>query len=125
MPKDIVGIGWEHSDYDLKWNTWESDSFSSKRTATTNNVAWEFNDEDAHHYYAGDGDGVMFQGWADVELSPTNPLSERSIIVNYQHTWLGGSIKGASFDSSGGMSISVSIDTQKWNAPKRAYSNDS
>lgn len=124
-PKDIVGIGWEHSDYDIKWDTWESDSFSSKRVASTENVAWEFSDENAHHYYAGDGDGVMFEGWADVELEPTNPLSERSIIVNYQHTWTSGSVTGVSFDSTGVMSIGVTLETSKWSGPKQAHSNDS
>ncbi|WP_410766058.1 hypothetical protein [Haloferax sp. DFSO60] len=123
-PKDIVGIGWEHSDYDIVWDTWESDSFSSKRVATTNNVAWEFNDEDAHHYYAGDGDGINFQGWADVELTPTEDISNRSIIVNYQHTWVGGSVTGVSFDGSGGMSIGVSLEAKKWDSPRQAYSSD-
>ncbi len=30
-PKDVIGIGWEHTDYDIKWGTWESSSYVSQR----------------------------------------------------------------------------------------------
>lgn len=125
-PNDVVGIGWEHSDYDIKWNSWSSDQYSTQQIATTNNVAWQFDDYNAAiEYVQSDPVDSLFYGWVDAELDPTNPLSERSIIVSYQHTWVGGSVSGISFDSSGSMSISASLETKKWDSPKQAYSSDS
>ncbi|WP_277523550.1 hypothetical protein [Natrinema salsiterrestre] len=51
-------------------------------------------------------------------------MDERAIIVNYQHTWVGGEVTGFSFGDDGAMSISVDITTKKWDKPKRAHSDD-
>lgn len=37
-PKDIVGIAWEHSDYDLVWDSWNGGSHTSKREASVNTL---------------------------------------------------------------------------------------
>lgn len=123
QPKDIVGIGWEHTDYDIKWNTWDSSKYTSQRMATTNNVAWEFDDYTANTNQV-TGSGLLFYGFASVELTGTNPIGQRSIIVNYQHTWVGGKVTSISFDTSGAMGIGVSYETKKWNTPRQAHSND-
>lgn len=124
-PKDVVGIGWEHSDYDINWDSWESDKYSTQETATVNNCAWKFSDGNATDEYVHEGaSDHVFYGFCDVELTPTNPIEERAILLNYQHTWLGGTVNGISFDSSGGMSASFAIETQSWSSPEKMKYND-
>lgn len=126
-PVDIIGIGWEHSDYDINWNSWWSDAHSTQKKATTNNVAWRFDDLSAYaDQFEGTSNGdLCFRGHADVKLKPTNPINERSIIVNYMHTWFGGSVSGVTFDPSGGMAVATGVKCKQWNGPKQAHSNDS
>lgn len=122
-PEDVVGIGWEHTDYDIEWDTWNSTEYASYWDSSHNDIVWKFSDTDAYMNRA-DGDDHLYGGWASVEMDGTNPVDERSILVSYQHTWVGGEVTGFSFDSSGALSITVDFTAKKWDRPKRAHSED-
>ncbi|MDF9747493.1 hypothetical protein [Natrinema salsiterrestre] len=47
-PEDVIGIGWEHSDYDIEWDTWDSTEYASYWDSSFNDVVWKFSDTDAY-----------------------------------------------------------------------------
>jgi hypothetical protein len=127
-PEDIVGIGWESSDYDRvvgnpKGNPGCS-SICSLRQSTSSGIGW--NVDDYGECCVDEGE-VVWEGWANCEVVPESGTtqSERTVSAYYYHTWMTDSdVESISFGLDGSLTLTFTQPTEKkWDTPVKATDN--
>lgn len=134
IPVDVASLGWEHSDFELVWDSWYSGNGSYKRKATTEYVTFDYEDylcQEIEDETGGDctpmGETFTQKDYCACQLQADaeTDASKRKVIGTYQHTWNQTEVDSVSIDSSGGMSVTLKNNDYKWNTPLQAAIKES
>lgn len=122
-PEDEFSVQWEHSDYDIVWDSWYSGGDTSKRKATTNGVAFDWEESTPLTGECADGDSTLLYTYGSVEITPDpgTVVTERGGFLNYYHTWSSGSIDSVTIGTNGSLGITLGWDAKAWDSPLQAY----
>lgn len=127
-PNDQWSLQFEHSDYDLVWDSWYTSTYSHKRKAGAYGVA--FYHEDFENSFGGDecddGDSIGFRGYGGMQMTPESGTSQsdRGVYLNYYHIWSEGTIESVSLSSDGTFSVTISADAVTWNSTLQAFDEE-